>query len=396
MNQKLNFIREWESKRYDFKSLCIAYGISRPTGYKIVKRYIEEGFNALTPRSRRPHSHPSSVSEELVSKIKKWRKEYDWGAKKIRVKLTEECGQGMAVPSVTTVHNILIREALVVPKKKRRRVVAANPVFEPECCNDIWSADYKGSFLLGDKQRCYPLTICDSYSRLILSISGRHRESSAHVQETLTKVFKEYGMPKYLHTDNGSPFASVQSPCGYGKLSYWLIDHGVHPVFSDPGCPSQNGRHERMHKDLKKRCCKPPAYNLSSQNRRMNGFVREYNEIRPHEHLNMSYPARVHEYSPREWTGKVSPPEYESDMIFKTVCKNGAVRWGSYEYIMVSSSLHNRKIGIKELGNRIWEVFYRDYSLGYFAEGEGDSRGKYYDLDSGNDLQGRRRDWRRN
>lgn len=394
MDEKVNFIREWESRKYDFKSLCHAYGISRPTGYRIVRRYMKEGFKSLLPGSRRPHGHPSASTEELVSKTKDWRNSKGWGAKKIQVKLIEELGLD-SVPSITTIHNILVRESLVIPKKKRRKVVPSNPVFEPEGCNDIWSADYKGSFLLGNKSRCYPLTICDSYSRLILSISGKHQESSAHVQETLTRIFKAYGLPKYFHTDNGSPFASVQSPCGYGRLSYWLIDHGVHPVFSDPGCPSQNGRHERMHKDLKARCCKPAAYNLSSQNRRMQAFVNEYNEVRPHESLDMSYPARIHEYSSRVWTGKVASPEYDSDMIVKKVCKNGAIRWGSYEYVMVTSSLHGKQIGIRELGNRVWEVFYRDYSLGYFTEGEGCSRGKYYDLDSGNDLSGRRRDWRK-
>jgi len=276
MDQKIAFIRDWESGQYYFNSLCEAYGISRQTGYKLISRYKSEGFESIHSQSRRPRESPTRSSQLVVSKVKFWRKKTGWGAKKIRIKLIEDLGE-FKVPSVTTIHNILIREGLVIAKKRRRRVKPSNPVFDPLSSNEIWSGDYKGNFLLGNKKRCYPLTICDSYSRFIFTISGQYHENTGHVKRVLTKLFREWGMPESFHTDNGSPFASIQSPCGYGHLSYWLIDHGIKPVFSDPGRPDQNGRHERMHKDLKARCCKPVSPNLQSQNRRMNAFVKEYN-----------------------------------------------------------------------------------------------------------------------
>jgi len=368
MDQKISFIREWESGKYYFNSLCKAYGISRQTGYQMISRYKEGGFKSLAARSCRPHNSPSSSCGAIVESVKRWRKKKEWGAKKIRVKLLEELDSEL-VPSVTTIHNILIRECLVVAKKRRRKVAPSNPVFDPERSNEIWTGDYKGSFLMGNKKRCYPLTICDSYSRLIFDIQGQYRENTANVKSVLRKVFRSWGVPKYFHTDNGSPFASIQSPGGYGHLSYWLIDHGIHPVFSDPGRPDQNGRHERMHKDLKARCCKPPSFNLRSQNRRMNAFAKEYNEERPHEKLDMLVPAKVHQRSEVEWKERVKGAEYDTDMLVRKVTKNGAVRWGAYEWVCISRCLYGRYVGLRKLGNRVWEVFYRNVSLGYFLEG---------------------------
>jgi len=390
MDQKIAFIREWESGKYYFNSLCSAYGISTPTGYQIIERYKENGIHDLTQRSRRPNNSPDSTSEDIVNEVKYWRNKKGWGAKKIRVKVLEKFDKYL-VPSVTTIHNILIRLNLVVAKIKRRNVKPSYPVFDPQQCNEIWSADYKGSFLLGNKKRCYPLTICDSRSRFILQIQGQYRENTKNVIQVLKKVFKQYGIPKYFHTDNGSPFASIQSPCGYGFLSYWLLDHGIQPVFSDPGRPDQNGRHERMHRDLKDRCCKPPAHNLRSQNRRMNAFVEEYNNERPHEHLDMLVPAEVHQISNMNWNNKILPVDYDIDFIVKKVTTNGAIRWGSYEWINISRCLSGRYIGLKKLGNRVWQVFYRNHSLGYFLEGEQVQPGRYILLDSDKKRNGRPR-----
>lgn len=390
MEQQIAFIREWESGQFYFNSLCKAYGISRTIGYKLISQYKEFGLHGLEPKSRRPHNSPDSTTPAVVKTVKYWRNKKGWGAKKIRIKALEELDKNL-VPSVTTIHNILIREGLVKPRKRRRNVKPSYPIFDPQHCNEIWSADYKGSFLLGNRKRCYPLTICDSCSRFILNIKGQYNENTKNVISVLTKVFKQYGTPKYFHTDNGSPFASIQSPCGYGNLSYWLLDHGIIPVFSDPGRPDQNGRHERMHKDLKARCCKPPAPNLQAQNRRMNTFVHEYNFERPHEHLDMKTPAQVHQLSDNEWSDKILPIEYDTDLMVRKVTASGAIRWGAYEWVNISRCLIGKYVGIKKLGNRVHQIFYRDYCLGYFKEGEEVQKGRYHVLDSDKDMNGRKR-----
>lgn len=394
MDQKQSFIRDYLTDKFDFSSLCSSYGISRRTGYNLVNRYEEDPENYYLPRSRRPHSSPSSTDEFLVDQVKFWRNRKEknkWGARKIRAKL-KEIHPDLAIPSTTTIHNILVREGLVEPRKRKRRVVAQRPKFDPSECNELWSIDHKGKFYLGNSKRCSPLTICDSHSRYLFKSKGQYRETWVGVKKELIEVFREYGQPLYLHSDNGGAFASIQSPRGYGSLSYWLIDHGIIPVFSDPGCPTQNGRHERMHRDLKAECCSPPSYDLRTQNRQMNSFRVEYNEVRPHESLNDKTPWSAHYLSDRSYEEKVRPPEYDSDLQVKKVTQSGTVRWKSYEFVSVSRSLRGRFIGIKHEGNRVYSIYYRSECLGSFQEGETVQNGNYYRLRSDDDLPQRWRD----
>ncbi len=191
------------------------------------------------------------------------------------------------IPSVVTIHNILKRNGLVCPQKRLRRVKPVYPIFDPKECNEVWSADYKGKFLMGNKIYCHPLTIADSKSRFLFTAKGHYHETLKLAKAEFTKVFRKFGIPKQLHTDNGSPFGSVRAIQRFTQLSYWFIELGIMPVFSDPAHPEQNGRHERMHRDLKAACAKPSAYDLKAQQRRLNHFVKEYNNIRPHEALAM-------------------------------------------------------------------------------------------------------------
>ena len=156
----------------------------------------------------------------------------------------------------------------------------------------------------------------------------------------------------------------------FTRLSYWFIELGIMPVFSDPAHPEQNGRHERMHRDLKASCAKPSAYDLRAQQRRLNHFVKEYNHIRPHEALDMETPASVHNFSTRPFPEKIPNFDYESEMKVYKVTKNGSMRWGAYNWVYLSASLQGKYVGALEMGNGIWRVFYRNVFLGYFNENE--------------------------
>lgn len=394
MEQKHSFIRDYLMDEYTLSSLCKAYGISRQGGYNLIKRYEREGELGLLPISKRPNHSPSLTPQWMVDRILFWRrrkKKNRWGAKKIRSKLLEEY-LAEVVPSVTTIHNILIREGDVKPRKRKRPVEAQYPIFDPEECNEMWSVDHKGKFYLGNGRRCSPLTVCDSYSRYLFLAKGQYREVFKDTQRELERVFREFGLPEYLHTDNGSAFASSQSPRGFGRLSYWLLDLGIVPVFSDPGSPSQNGRHERMHRDLKAECCSPARKDLRSQNRLMNEFKQEQNEVRPHEALGQRTPAAVHEFSLRVYPSKISAPEYGSEMMTRKVASNGVLRWKSHEYVTISRALAGKYIGVKPLPGRVYEIYYREECLGYFQEGEQVNRGRYYVLTSDRHLPERYRD----
>jgi len=175
-------------------------------------------------------------------------------------------------------------------------------------------------------------------------------------------------IPKQIHTDNGSPFGSVASIQRFTQLSYWFIELGIIPVFSDPAHPEQNGRHERMHRDLKASCAKPSAYDLKAQQRRLNHFVKEYNHVRPHEALGMETPASAHRFSTRPFPEKILDYDYNSDVKVLKVTQNGAMRWRSYYWVYLTAALKGKYVGVIDIGNGIWRVFYRSVFLGYFDE----------------------------
>ena len=368
MEQKIEFICEWRTGKYTITELCKSFEISRPTAYKLISRFENEGFEGLKERSKAPINHPNATDEQIIESILKLKSKYKlWGAKKIRELLFKEF-TAQQVPSVVTVHNILKKNGLVCPQKRMRRVKPVFPIFDPKACNEVWSADYKGKFLMGNKIYCHPLTIADSKSRFVFTAKGHYKENLKAAKAEFKRVFRIYGIPKQIHTDNGSPFGSVRAIQRYTRLSYWFIELGIAPVFSDPAHPEQNGRHERMHRDLKAACAKPAAYDLKAQQRRLNHFVKQYNNIRPHEALNMKTPAQVHDFSTRPFPERIPNFDYEAKYKVLKVTKNGSVRWKSYYWVYITASLTGKYIAIEDIGNGIWRVFYRNVLLGFFDE----------------------------
>jgi len=370
MEQKIEFICEWRTGKYTITELCKNFEISRPTAYKFINRFEKQGFEGLKEKSRTPKKHPNATEENIVKGILKLKKKHPrWGAKKIKKLLFNDFTEN-EIPSVVTVHNILKRHGLVCPQKRLRRVKPVYPIFDPKQCNEVWSADYKGKFLMGNKIYCHPLTIADSKSRFLFTAKGHYHETLKLAKAEFTKVFRKFGIPKQLHTDNGSPFGSVRAIQRFTQLSYWFIELGITPVFSDPAHPEQNGRHERMHRDLKAACAKPAAYDLKAQQRRLNHFVKEYNHIRPHEALAMETPASMHDFSTRPFLEKIPHFDYNSNMKILKVTQNGAMRWKSYYWVYLTAALKGKYVGIEDIGNGIWKVFYRNVFLGFFNENE--------------------------
>ena len=368
MEQKIEFICEWLTEKYTVTELCKAFKISRPTAYKLIGRYENHGLEGLREQSRIPRHHPNQTKPEVEEKILHLRGKHPrWGAKKIHRLLFDHCA-GQDIPSVVTVHNILFKHGLVCPQKRLRRVKPVYPIFDPQQCNEVWSADYKGKFLMGNKVYCHPLTIADSKSRYVFTAKAHYREDYKSAKAEFTSVFRRYGLPKQIHTDNGVPFGFVRAIQRFTRLSYWFIDLGILPVFSDPAHPEQNGRHERMHRDLKAACVRPSAYDLKSQQRKLNHFIKEYNTVRPHEALEMETPAKVHTLSNRQFPERISKYDYPSEMKVMNVTANGNVRWKSYYWVYMTRGLIGRQVAAKELGNGIWKVYYRNVFLGYFNE----------------------------
>lgn len=370
MEQKIEFICEWSTNKYTITELCLGFGISRPTAYKLISRYEKLGLKGLREQSRSPINHPNRTPHYVEEKILHLKKKHKrWGAKKIQRLLFNHC-DSIDIPSVTTVHNILSRHGLVCPQKRLRRVKPLYPIFDPKHCNEVWSADYKGKFKMGNGKYCHPLTIADSKSRFIFSAKGLRSEDYKSAKKEFKRVFRQFGLPKQIHTDNGSPFGAVMAIQRFTRLSYWFIDLGILPVFSDPAHPEQNGRHERMHKDLKAECAMPPARELTAQQRKLNTFVKEYNHIRPHEALQMETPGKIHQLSNRPFPDRIRKYEYPYNFKVMKVTQSGSMRWGSYFWVYITRALIGKYVGAEEMGNGIWRVFYRNVFLGYFNEND--------------------------
>ena len=364
--EKQEFIREFQSGNYSISELCRAFEISRPTAYRLIKKYNQFGEKGFLNLSTAPKNHPNQTAPEVQTAILYFRNKYkNWGARKIKVLLEREFDQDL-IPSAMTIHSIMKKNGLVIPKKRFRRVKPIQPIYDAQQCNDVWSTDYKGKFLMGNKKYCHPLTISDKKSRFLFLAKGHYKENFINAKKAFTQVFKRFGLPKQIHSDNGVPFGSTRAVRRYTRLSYWFIDLGIDPVFSDPGKPQQNGKHERMHKDLKADCAKPPAFNLRAQQRKLNQFVKNYNFIRPHEALDMKTPADVYFKSNKVFNDKIVDWEYPDNIYPRKVTKTGAMRWRKYDWIYVSRALVGKYVGIEEIGNGIWRVFYRNVFLGYF------------------------------
>ena len=368
MEQKIEFICEWRTQKYTITELCKAFDISRPTAYKLIDRYEKQGIEGLKEHAKKPINHPNRTLEYVEQNILSLKQKHSkWGAKKIHRLLFNHCSAD-DIPSVITVHNILSKHGLVCPQKRLRRVKPVYPIFNPKSCNEVWSADYKGKFLMGNKKYCHPLTIADSRSRFIFTAKAHYAETYKAAKAEFIKVFNTYGLPKQIHTDNGGPFGAVSAIQRFTRLSYWFIDLGILPVFSDPSHPEQNGRHERMHRDLKAACAKPSAYDLRSQQRSLNKFIKEYNHVRPHEALGMETPASIHQFSSRSFPGRIPKYDYPTHMKVKNVLANGYIRWKSLYWVYMTRGLIGKQVAVEEQGNGIWKVYYRNVFLGYFNE----------------------------
>jgi len=368
MEERLSFVYEYLSGAWAFSNLCEEYAISRPTGYKFIDRYEKYGFKGLIDLSRAPITSPNRTPKRLVDAIIKLRAKHPrYGPKKLRTKLVERY-PALTWPAISTLALILKENNLIPDRRRIRRIIPVKPVFNPTACNMLWSGDFKGKWRTNDRTYVYPLTIADSYSRYVFAAEGLLHPTFEATKAVLVRVFRKWGIPDQFHTDNGSPFACPTSIARLSSLSVWLLEHDVMPVFSDPGCPSQNGRHERMHRELKAEAARPPAYNRILEQKRLDRFVKEYNTFRPHQSLGNKTPASVHAPSSKEYSSKIISWDYPYNLQVRRVYKNGAIRWGSSNWVMISTALIDKQIGLEELGNGIWRVFFRSKLLGYLDE----------------------------
>lgn len=299
MDERLRFIaRLLEGEK--MAPLCREFGISRVTGYKLLNRYKECGLDALHDRSRAPYRQANRLPYQVEATILGIKQKHtDWGAPKIRDKIILQFPM-IKPPAISTVHAVLDRHGLVKRRKRRRYKAQGTPLTAAHQPNGLWCADYKGEFLLGNRQYCYPLTISDYHSRYLIACEGLASTRADFAFTIFEQAFKEFGLPDAIRTDNGSPFASANALFGLSRLAVWWLRLGINIQRIQPGHPEQNGRHERMHLTLKKQATKPAAFNFLQQQERFDSFIDIYNNERPHQALGGNYPGKFYTPSPRQ------------------------------------------------------------------------------------------------
>jgi transposase InsO family protein len=367
MDQKMQFIADYLRQSLDMTELCQLYGISRKTGYKWIGRYVEHGPQGLEDRSRRPDHHPNHTASEIVAALIEGRQRHPtWGAKKL-LAIVEKKHPEWSLPGRSTVCEILSRHGLVA-KKRRRRVIGhpGKPMAQMLAPNDIWCADFKGQFKTGDGIYCYPLTVTDGYSRYLLACQGLPTTSAVEAKPVFTRLFKEYGLPQRIRSDNGVPFATT-TLARLSTLSAWWVRLGILPDLIEPGKPQPNGRHERMHRTLKAETTRPPAANRRTQQRKFNRFQKEFNEERPHEALDMATPASIYVPSRREMPDRLPPLEYPDRFEVRYVSGNGGIRWNK-GWVNVSSTCIGEYVGLEEIDDGVWNVYFGPLKLGRLLE----------------------------
>jgi transposase InsO family protein len=345
--------------------LCRQFGISRKTGYKIYNRYKEHGLEALSDRSRRPVRYANQLPAQLESLIVHLKQDKPhWGARKIRERLVRRLASDVRVPAKSTIHAVLDRHGLVKRKGRSRHHATGTPLSAGAAPNDLWCADFKGEFKLGNQQYCFPLTVTDQASRYLLLCEALEstREDTAFM--AFERLFHERGLPQAIRSDNGVPFASPNGLFNLSKLSVWWLRLGIAIERIKPGRPQQNGRHERMHLTLKKEATRPPGINTLQQQARFDAFIHEFNIERPHEALAMKCPAEVYIPSARPYQGlpQLSYPFHDRDILV-TACGRICLH---RKKINLSTVLAGQTLGIKEVDDGIWLVSFMHYDLGYF------------------------------
>lgn len=365
MDERMKFIAKL-LEGHKMTEVCREFGISRKTGYKIWDRYQSAGVNAFTDRSRRPIRYANQLPMQIEKAILQVKKERPtWGAPKIREIIAKKYPE-VKIPAISTVHVVLDRHGLVTRRKRRRYKAQGTRLSHVSNPNDLWCADYKGEFMMGNKKYCYPLTVTDYASRFLLTCEALENNQEKYAFDIFEKTFKEYGLPKAIRTDNGVPFSSPMALFGLSRLSVWWLRLGIEIERIKPGHPEQNGRHERMHLTLKKETTKPSAFNILQQQVKFDDFIEEFNMERPHQALNMKCPNDIYRSSPREYRGlsEIEYPLHDKTLIVTTcgrVCMNG-------KKIHVSEVFSGQSVGIKEVNDKIWLVSFMDYDLGYFDE----------------------------
>jgi transposase InsO family protein len=371
MTERERLVRAHLAGLYSVTELARQFGVSRKTVYKWIDRAEHEGLLELRDHSRAPLNHPNEFADqEVIQRVLSLRQEHPtWGPRTVRNRLLKQAPE-LDLPAVSTIGAWFKRQGLIIPRKRRQeqaRQRSRRPTIEATAPNARWDLDFKGDFLLGNTERCYPLTLTDGYSRLILTIDALPSTAFVGAHHHLERTFRQYGLPTAIRSDNGVPFAPGGGGPGLSRLGVWLIRLGVYHERTRPGSPQDNGRHERMHRTLKAETARPPQQTMSAQQQRFDEFRRDFNEDRPHQGINDQTPSSIYTPSERSYPSTLPLPEYPGHWEKRMVHRQGYIRFKACE-LYVSTALAGLPVGLNEIDDQLWSLRFFEHELGRLDE----------------------------
>jgi transposase InsO family protein len=364
MEEKHRFISLAGTGKFTLTELCADFHVSRKTGYKWLRRYQADGVRGLQCRSRRPHGCAHHTAEK-IERLILWERRHHctWGPKKLQELL--RCQHRIKTPpACSTIAGVLRRHGL---SQRPRRSPGLYPVppaklTKPTHPNQVWTVDFKGWFFTADGQRCDPLTVCDRYSHYLIGCQARPNQQFKSTLRVFKKLMRHHGCPQIIRVDNGTPFASI----GLGRLSQlsvWWIQQGIAVEFTRPAHPQDNGSHERMHRDLKAECTRPPSANLRAQQRRLQRWQHTYNHVRPHEALHMRKPAQIYHRSQHRLRENDKPLRYPATHLVRTLSATGQLWHNGHQY-HVGEALAECRVGLFVNAAGVTELHFANVHLG--------------------------------
>jgi transposase InsO family protein len=365
VEKRRQFVEEWLSENWTMTELCARHGISRQAGYNTLERYEQAGWEGLAEQSRAARQHPNQTPAEIEQQIVELRHEHmRWGPRKLKAVLERESPE-VNWPAASTMGELLRREGLVVPRKKRRRIDPYTaPFAAADVPNRVWCGDFKGWRRTQDGARIDPLTISDACSRYLLRCQVVEKTDTSRVQAIFEAAFREYGLPEAIRTDNGAPFSSC-AIAGLSRLAIWWMKLAIRPERIQPAHPEQNGRHERMHLTLQQETMSPMAANRRAQQRRFDEFRREFNQRRPHAALALQTPASCYTPALRSYPARVPEPEYSSALIVRHVSVGGQFVWKNHD-VFLSETLRGERIALQPIDESWYTIYFAEFALGHF------------------------------
>jgi transposase InsO family protein len=361
MSERKAFVGEALKAETSFSALCREFGISRKTGYKWLRRYQEAGLKGLEDQSRRPQHSPTQTPPEVEQVIVEARQAHPaWGSRKLK-RWLENRGY-RSIPAPSTVTDILARYGLLSAEESHKHMAWQR--FEMDQPNDLWQMDFKGYFPLGSGQRCHPLTVLDDHSRFLVGLKACPDESVSTVQQHVTTLFREFGLPARMLMDNARLWGGPPE-YPYTRFTVWLLRLGIPVSHGRPRHPQTQGKDERLHRTLNDELLHASRFDTFDDcQQRFDHWRSVYNHERPHHALALDPPVAHYQSSSRPFPDTLPPLTFPLGAIIRTVSSTGEVGFRN-KRLRVGIAFHTFPVGLlyDDFNDSLLHVYFNSFHV---------------------------------